>query len=148
MICCGSACAVVQSLSFERPAVDLQEIQITGLGVGGGSLNLVLDVHNPNNYSLRTLRIETSIDIDGTHFGDVKLEREFTLPAEGNAAIDIPLTFTWSGVGAAARNLLRQGSVNYALDSRIRLNTPIGDQTLDLHNRGVVPLTSIINRIR
>jgi LEA14-like dessication related protein len=148
LVYCGSACAIVQSLSFERPGVNLQEIQITGLGVSGGSLNLLLDVYNPNSYSLRTLRIETSVDIDGTHFGDVKLEREFTLAAERTTVVEIPMTFTWSGVGAAARNLLQQGSVNYVLDSKILLNTPIGDQTLDFRSRGVVPLTSIINRIR
>lgn len=145
MLCCASACAVVQSLSFERPGVTLEEIQITGLGLSGGSLNLLLDVYNPNSYSLRSLRIDTSIDIEGTHFGDIELEREFVLPANDNTVVEIPMTFTWSGVGAAARSLLQRGSVSYVLESKILVDTPIGDQTLDFHNRGTVPLTSMIN---
>ena len=135
-------------MSFERPGVALQEIQITGLGLSGGSLNLVLDVYNPNGYSIRTLRIETAVDIEDTHFGDVELEREITLPANDHTTVEIPMTFTWSGVGAAARGLLQRGSVSYLLDSKILVvDTPVGDQTLDFSNRGTVPLRSLIDRM-
>ncbi len=145
LLCSTTACSVVQSLSFERPGVTLEEIQITGLGLSGGSLNLVLDVYNPNGYSLRTLRIQTDVNIEDTHFGDVELEREVTLPANDHATVEIPMTFTWSGVGAAARGLLQRGSVSYVLDSKILVDTPLGDQTLDFSNRGTVPLKSIID---
>jgi LEA14-like dessication related protein len=138
-----TACAVVQSLSFERPGIDLREIQITGVGLSGGSLNLVLDVYNPNGYSLRTLRVQTAIDIEDTHFGDVELEREITLPANDTATVQIPMTFTWSGVGAAARGLLQRGSVGYVMDSKILVDTPLGEQTLDFRNHGTVPLKQI-----
>ena len=147
LLCSTTACAIVQSLSFERPGVTLKEIHITGLGLSGGSLNLLLDVYNPNSYSLRTMRIETSVDIEETHFGDVKLEREFTVPANDHTVVEIPMTFTWSGVGAGARALLQRGSVSYVLDSKILVDTPIGDQTLDFRNRGTVPLKSILDQI-
>ena len=140
-----TACAVVQSLSFERPGIDLREIQLTGVGLSGGSLNLVLDIHNPNDYTLRTLRVQTAIDIEDTHFGEVELEREFTLRANDTTRVEIPMSFTWSGVGAAARGLLQRGSVSYVMDSKVLVDTPLGEQTLDFRNRGTVPLKQILD---
>ena len=43
-------CATLRSvLSFQEPQIELQEINITGMGLTGGTLDLVFDVYNPND---------------------------------------------------------------------------------------------------
>jgi LEA14-like dessication related protein len=138
------ACALAQTLRFERPTVELDAIQITGLGLSGGSLNLMLDVFNPNSYDLRTMRIEAGIDLEGTHFGDVMLERDVLLPANEHAVLEVPVAFTWAGLGAGARGLLGRGAVNYTMESRIAVGTPIGDRTVALRSAGLVPLKELL----
>ncbi len=137
------ACSVLGSVSFERPTADLESIELTGLGVSGGSMNLVLDVYNPNSYQLRAMRIDAGIELEGTHFGDVRLERDIDLPPSEHTTVKIPVAFTWAGVGAGARGLLRRGAVDYTLDSRILVGTPIGDQAVELRSSGLVPLKDL-----
>jgi LEA14-like dessication related protein len=135
-----ASCAVVKSLQFERPALRLESVQLTGLDFAGGSLNLVLDVFNPNSYAIRTLGINAAVDLEQTHFGDVALQRDIVLPATQHTAVEIPVTFTWAGVGAGARALLQQGAVNYTLDSRLSVSTPIGEREVAFRDTGIVPL--------
>src|SRR2546430_6894558 len=73
------ACATLGRLSFTEPDVTLQEIDVTGVGLTGGTFDLVFDVWNPNDYRLRSTRLEVGIDLEGTHFGDALLDRPLDL---------------------------------------------------------------------
>ena len=76
-------CATLRSaLSFQEPQLELQEINITGLGLTGGTLDLVFDVYNPNDYRLRSTRLEVGLDLEGTHFGDALIDRPLDLSAK------------------------------------------------------------------
>src|SRR5207249_8343590 len=68
-------CATLGRLSFQEPDVRLEAIHITGLGLLGGTLDLVFDAYNPNDYRIRSTRLEVGIDLEGRHFGDALLER-------------------------------------------------------------------------
>lgn len=138
-----TACAVVQKVTFQRPEIQLEAIQLTSIGLTGGSISLLLDVFNPNAYDVTTMRIEAGIDLEETHFGDITLERDIVLVAERHTVAEIPVSFTWAGVGAGARALLERGAVNYALDSKLYVGTPLGDQTVSLQKSGLAPLKQI-----
>ena len=142
-----TGCAtVLQQLQFSRPSLDLESIQVTGFSLAGGSVDLILDVFNPNSYDLNTMRVEVGIDLEGTHFGDVSWEEPVTLPSEEHATVRVPLSFTWSGIGAGARGILTKGGVNYALDTRLFLDTPLGDRAVGFETTGEVPLLEIVGR--
>jgi len=55
------SCATLGRLSFTEPDVTLQEIDVTGIGLTGGTFDLVFDVWNPNDYRLRSTRLEVGI---------------------------------------------------------------------------------------
>ncbi len=137
-------CALGGRLSFREPTVTLETVEIVGIGFTGGSLNVRLDVHNPNRYEIRAIRMTAGLDLEDTHFGDAAIDRDVILPAETNTAVDIPVTFTWQGVGAGARALLQRGTVGYALDSRITVATPVGERTFEFRDGGEVPLKEFI----
>src|SRR5712691_3168392 len=66
-----TGCATMRSaLSFQEPQIQLQEIHVTGMGLTGGTLDLVFDVYNPNGYRLRSTRLEVGLELEGSHFGD------------------------------------------------------------------------------
>lgn len=138
------ACAAIQQVAFQSPTLQLEAVQITGLNLSGGSFDLLLDVYNPNAYDLRTIRIETGIDLEETHFGDVAVDEAYTLPGTGHASVRVPVSFSWLGVGAAARGLLGRGAVAYTLDAQLMLDTPLGEQPAGFRLSGDVPIRELI----
>ena len=135
-----SACATLSKLSFREPELELQEINVTGVGLTGGTFELVFDVYNPNEYRIRSTRLEVGVDLEGTHFGDALLERPLDLSPTNHSRVVLPVRFEWSGVGAGAKALLTRRAVAYGLTGTVLLDTPLGDQRVSLHGSGNVPL--------
>jgi LEA14-like dessication related protein len=138
-----ASCATLRQLHFEQPTVALEAIEITGVGVSGGSLVLVLDVFNPNDYDIRTTWVEASLELEDTHFGTAVLEGDETLVAGSHTLVEIPAEFTWEGVGAGARALLQRGALRYDLETRLRVETSVGGRSMTLRNRGEVPISEL-----
>ena len=142
--CAVTGCATFRGLYFREPTVELQEVNVTGLGLSGGTLDLVFDVYNPNDYRIRSTRLEVGLDLEGTHFGDALLERPLALSPEYHSRIVVPVRFEWAGVGAGARALLQRQAIRYALSGAVRLDTPVGDKRVVLRGRGDVPLKKLL----
>lgn len=140
-----TSCATLRNaLSFEQPQIALQEINITGLGLSGGTLDLVFDVYNPNDYRLRSTRLEVGLELAGTDFGDALIDKPLDLSPENHSRVLMPVRFTWSGVGAAARSLLESRELPYGITGAVLVDTPIGERRVELKSRGTVPLTKLI----
>src|SRR5207249_8891705 len=54
-----AACATLRNLAFTEPDLQLQEIDVTGIGFTGGTFDLVFDVYNPNDYRIRSTRLRS-----------------------------------------------------------------------------------------
>jgi LEA14-like dessication related protein len=140
------ACATLKSaLNFQRPDLELQEINVTGLGLQGGTMDLVFDVYNPNDYRIRSTRLEVDLELAGTDFGDALIDKPLDLSPVNHSRVVMPVRFTWSGVGAAARSLLESQELPYGLTGAVLLDTPIGQQRVQLQGKGKVPLRKLIN---
>src|SRR5881394_3971020 len=110
------ACATFKNaLQFQKPDVELQEINVTGLGLQGGTMDLVFDVYNPNDYRLRSTRLEVAVALAGTDFGEALIDKPLDLSPQNHSQVVMPVRFTWSGVGAAARRYLRNKNCPMAL---------------------------------
>ena len=138
-----AACATLGRLSFTEPDISLQEIEVTGVGLTGGTFNLVFDVYNPNDYRIRSTRLEVGIDLEGTHFGDALLDRPLDLSLTNHSRILVPVRFEWAGLGAGAKALLTKRTVEYGLTGRVFLDTPLGEKTVALQGKGNVPLMKL-----
>ncbi|GBD32185.1 MAG: hypothetical protein KatS3mg081_2081 [Gemmatimonadales bacterium] len=139
-----SACWWLWRPGFEQPAIQLRDVAVTGLSAEGGSLLLYLDVYNPNRYEIRTARLHVAIEIEGIHFGDALLESPLRLEARTRTPVQLPLTFTWAGVGAAARGILSRSSVTYDLAGRMLVGTPLGERDVGLRRTGSVSLRNVM----
>ena len=138
------SCATLGRLSFTEPDVSLQEISVTGIGLTGGTFDLIFDVYNPNDYRIRSTRLEVGIDLEGSHFGDALLDRPLDLSPTNHSRIVVPVRFEWAGLGAGAKALLTRRAVGYGLTGRVLLDTPLGEKTVALHGTGNVPLKKLL----
>jgi LEA14-like dessication related protein len=141
----AAGCATLRNaIQFQKPDVALQEINITGLGLTGGTLDLVFDVYNPNQYRLRSTRLEVGLQLAGTDFGQALIDKPLDLSPENHSRVVMPVRFTWAGVGAAARSLLQSQELPYVLNGAVLLDTPIGEQRVQLSGKGNVPLRKLL----
>lgn len=141
----ASSCATVRhALSFQEPQIALQEINVTGIGLTGGTLDLVFDVYNPNTYRLRSTRLTVGLDLENTYFGEALIDKPLDLSPENHSRVVMPVRFAWSGVGAAARALLERQALDYGLKGTVLLETPIGERSVQLRGSGNVPLRKLL----
>ena len=131
-------------LTFEQPQVDLREIHVTSLGLSGGTMDLVFDVYNPNDYRLRSTRLEVDLELARTDFGQALIDKPLDLSPQNHSQVVMPVRFTWAGVGAAARSLLESRELPYGLTGAVLVDTPIGEKRVELKSNGNVPLKKLI----
>ena len=141
----ASACATLRNaLNFEEPQIQLQEIHVTGMGLSGGTLDLVFDVYNPNQYRLRSTRLDVGLELASTDFGEAFIDKPLDLSPQNHSRVVMPVRFTWAGVGAAARSLLQSQELPYVITGAVILDTPIGERRVQLKDSGKVPLRKLI----
>jgi len=138
------ACATLSRLTFQEPELRLEAINITGLGITGGTFDLGFDVYNPNDYRIRSTRLGVGVDLEGTHFGDALLERPLDLSPTNHSRVVVPVRFEWAGVGAGARAMLTRQALGYGVTGTVFLDTPLGDRTVTLQGKGNVPLKKLL----
>ena len=125
----GSGCASLGRATFKEPVVTLKEFAITGLGLTGGSVDVVLSVYNPNSYKLDALSMTYRVDVDSVKLGDGLLDGRFVVPKGDSATVRLPVRFTYAGLGAAGRSLVTAGTINYRVRGDFTVDTPLGNFT-------------------
>ena len=123
------ACASLGRAVFKEPVVEFRELKVNGLGLTGGSLDVVLSVYNPNNFKLDATRLTYNLMVDSVNFGSGAIDQKFAVQSGDSTLVRLPLTFTYAGIGAAGRQLLNTGTVNYRVMGDLTVGTPLGNFT-------------------
>ena len=146
LIAALAGCVTLRNaITFQEPDIALQEITVTGLGMTGGTLDLAFDVYNPNQYRLRTTRLEVGLKLASTDFGEALIDKPLDLSPQNHSRVVMPVRFTWAGVGAAARSLFQVQELCYGVTGAVILDTPIGSRTVHLEKTGTVPLKKLLD---
>jgi len=131
-----TACASLGYAAFREPVVTYTDAVITGLGVTGGTLEVVLSVYNPNSFRLDGTQLTYRINVDSVPFGNGTFNEQFTVQQGDSTRVRLPLSFSYAGVGQAGRQLIQTGSVQYTVSGEITVGTPIGNFTRPYSGRG------------
>lgn len=131
-----TACASVGRAVFREPVVTYRDAVITGLGMSGGTLEVVLSIYNPNSFRLDGTGLTYRLAVDSVPFGNGSLSDRFAVQEGDSTQLRLPLSFTYAGIGQAGRQLIQTGSVNYTISGDITVATPIGNFTRPYSGRG------------
>src|SRR5687768_15550154 len=112
-------CASVGRAVFREPVVTYKDAVITGLGLTGGSLEVVLSIYNPNSFRLDGTGLTYRIAVDSIPFGNGTLSDRFAVQEGDSTTVRLPLSFSYAGVGQAGRQLIQTGSVQYTVSGEI-----------------------------
>lgn len=136
LIVAAMGCASAGKAMFKEPVVTLKDVSVSGVGMSGGAVDVVLSVYNPNGFNLDATRLTYNLMVDSTRFGSGVVESRFVVQKNDSAEVRIPVNFTWTGLGAAARSLFDMGTVNYRVMGDVTVQTGLGNYTIPYDRTG------------
>jgi LEA14-like dessication related protein len=128
----GTQCAAV----FQKPELQFRGIRINSLGIDGASLDILVDVYNPNAYRLGVERLSYDLTIESLHWGVGTTDSPIALDAGRSTTVRLPLQISWSRLGDVGRDALRTGSVNYGVSGQMTVATSIGTRSVPFSKSG------------
>ena len=133
-----AGCSVLGRAAFKDPIVNLKSVEVRGLGLTGGSLDVKLSVYNPNGYRLDATRLTYAVSMagDSIKVADGELNNTFTVQQNDSSIVTIPVNFTYAGIGAAGRSLLNTGAVNYHVLGDVTVGSAVGNFTVPYSSTG------------
>jgi LEA14-like dessication related protein len=121
---------------FEQPDLQFRGIRVNSLGFDGASVDILVDVFNPNSYRLGLERFSYDLAIEGIHWGLGTTNSALSVDARNSATIRLPLEVSWSKLGQAGREALRTGTVNYGVSGELMVATALGPVTVPYTKNG------------
>ena len=140
-----AGCSVLGSAAFQQPIVHLKDVRVRGLGLTGGSLDVLLSVYNPNHYRLDATRMNYKLNMAGDSMtvASGTLDSRFTVQDNDSTTVTIPVTFSYAGLGAAGRSIMNTGAVNYHVLGDVSVGTPVGSFTVPFSSVGRFTTTGV-----
>jgi LEA14-like dessication related protein len=124
-----AGCATLGRATFKEPIVHFQDAKITGIGTTGGSLEVKLSLYNPNKFKLDGTRLTYIVLVGADTLGVGALADRFSVQEKDSTIVTLPLQFSYTGVGAAGKQIMNTGSVNYRVTGDVTVGTPLGNFT-------------------
>ena len=126
-----TACSGLGRQAFQNPVVDLRDVRVLGIGTTGGQLEVALGVYNPNSYRLDATRLTYRVFVgDSVGLASGALDTRTTVQSNDTTIVRIPVSFTYSGLGRAASQLLQTGAVDYRVAGDVTVGTVVGNFTV------------------
>jgi LEA14-like dessication related protein len=118
----GSRCSAV----FEKPELQFRGLRVNSIGLNGASIDIIVDVYNPNSYRLGVDRFSYDLAIENVHFGAGETDAPVSVEGRSRATVRLPLDLDWSRLGEVGRGALNTGSVNYGVSGEMSVTTGFG----------------------
>jgi LEA14-like dessication related protein len=137
------------SAVFQQPEVRLEGVQLAGLGLRGGTLVFNVEVSNPNRFTLSAEELTYELSIAETESpGDTlwvdlasgTYAEPFSVGGGETASVQVPVEFTYAGLGGAASSILRAGTFSYRATGTVDVRTPLGSREVPFRRGGMVTL--------
>ncbi len=125
----AGACASLARQAFANPVVEVKNVVVKGIGTQGGSLDVVLDVYNPNEYRMDATKLSYTVWVDTNQVALGEIEKLVTLTNKGHSEVVVPVEFTFAAVRAAMLKMSQKGSVDYRVTGQFTYVTPFGNIT-------------------
>ena len=126
-----AGCSALGKQAFQQPIVHLQDVRVNGVGLTGGNLDVKLSVYNPNGYRMDATRMTYNVIVgDSVRFATGAVDSRFTVNSNDSSVVTIPVSFSYTGIGAAGRQMMNTGGVNYHVNGDVTVGTVVGNFTV------------------
>jgi LEA14-like dessication related protein len=129
-------CKTLARQAFANPVVEVKDVQVKGVGLDGGSLDVILDVYNPNEYRMDATRLTYQVWVDSSELATGAIDRLLTLSEKGHSEVVVPVEFTFAAVRSAMAKFAARGSLDYRVAGMFTYVTPFGNITRPYSGKG------------
>jgi LEA14-like dessication related protein len=140
-----AGCAMIGRGAFKQPVVHLHDVRVRGLGLQGGTLDVLLSVYNPNGYRLDASRLDYKLMLasDSVTVATGTVDNRFTVQSNDSTIVPIPVNFTYRGIGAAGQQLMQMGALMYHVQGDVTVASMVGSYTIPFSSVGRFTTTGI-----
>jgi len=114
--------AVTSCSEIEEPVVTMTGVEVHGLSIKGLSLNLLVDVENPNSFGADIGELNYRVLLDNMEVATGLQEDRVAVPAAGAVEVKIPFTIVWSGMDDGLKKLLDGEEHEWRVKGSVRLS--------------------------
>lgn len=134
----STGCASLARQAFTAPTVEVRDVKVRNIGLAGGTLDVTLDLQNPNEYRIDARKITYEFFVDTTRVVTGEIDKLVTLEERGVASIVVPVNFGFTELAIAMREYTKRGTIDYRVIGQFTLVTPFGSITRPYSGRGRV----------
>ena len=132
-----AGCREAAERIFATPRVEFRGLDVRGISVSGGVVDVTLRIHNDNPYSLTATGARYRVLAgDSAEVGQGSTRESVSVPAHDSADVRLPLDVSWQALGRAGSTALSDGRVNYRVSGEIDVGTPMGTRVVPIDARG------------
>jgi hypothetical protein len=128
------ACTPLGVWVYEDPRVTVSRVRVDAQAAGAAPVVVALDVRNPNDYELATIRVELRLSLDDLPIGRLDRDSSVSLP-KGTATVALPL-LPYKSTPRARLQAFRSGIHRFAVEGRATLATPVGKRKVRFAQEG------------
>ncbi len=137
-----SACAT----AYSKPDITLRDVHLARLGLSRGTVEVDLEVTNPNPFALHTEGVHYLIgvreagapeDAPFRTLGEGLFEEKFSVAAGTMRPVTIPVEFSYAALGGAGVELFRAKALEYRVVGTVNARTPVGNREVPFERRGL-----------
>ncbi len=133
-----TACGNLARMVFAPPIVTFRALNVESLGLTGGRLVVTLQLANPNAYALSATGARYQLYTrDSVLVGQGESHDQVRVPGHDAALVRLPITVSWSALGAAGADMASTGAASYRIVGDVQVFTPLGSYPVPLNARGI-----------
>ena len=129
VLAAATGCATLARQAFANPVVEVKDARVTAIGFNGGSVDVFLEIYNPNEYRVDASKITYVFWVDTVRVATGTIDRLLTLEQKGRSRLTVPVNFGFNEVTYAMREYTRRGALDYRVTGEFTLATPFGNLT-------------------
>jgi LEA14-like dessication related protein len=139
------------NLSLRRPTASFRSMSVDDVTGRGFTMNVDVDVENPNSVALPLAGLDYSLDLEGIEVNQRgKVRGSSRIPASGSETITVPVPVTFANLLQAEEAIRRGGGdVSYRLDAGLSFDTGtplLGDLRVPFEHRGTLSVQKILRQ--
>ena len=119
-------CTFFMRQAFAPPTIAVSDVRLAGIGTQGGTIDVVLTLHNTNGYRLDATDVQYNLRVDTLLIASGTINQRVTLMQKDSATVKVPVNFGLREVMLAGQQLTKHGSLPFRVDGTITVETTFG----------------------
>jgi LEA14-like dessication related protein len=135
---------------FRKPTIELEGVELGGVGLSGGTLLVNVRVENPNQIGFRAENLSYELFLrtprDSTdeqgweRLTSGTYEEDIVIRARETRTVQIPVEFRLTDLGPVAQSVMRTGRFNYRVTGNVQVRAAGTTRTVPFRKTGSMSL--------